>query len=306
MNMIISFDTSRRNSYSVRSAFYLENLSLAVVFTINPILEGHFGNDKKEEMGEVDEMFEDLLKSNSLDSQDSGALTDYIKKAREAETKAKVQIYTLKGKKSFEKLKKMEEEEEEDVENENISHNNDNFDDLRRQIEQYKELERLELENIEKLKKERELQQLFYNIDKQEVQTQQEETTRSAPIEQLKIPKFTPPTDPQKSPKFLQEPAPVPQLIQAPIVIQEQISSPVITPPLVVQSSSPSIPSINSNNIAIPQGNLSLSSELLLSPRSRKGRAPETPSSFLVKVISIQWDNAPKSKKNNKVIFFNC
>lgn len=251
-------------------------------------------------MSEVDEMFDELLRSNNtMEKEDSGALQEYINKAREAETKAKVQIYTMKGKKSLEILKQMEEEEEEESTETDSYTNSSQLDELRRQIEHYKELERIEKENIERLKKERELQQLFHTIDNQQV-----ETTRST-VEEINIPSVSTSSS-DTSPNFLHEPAPIPQVIQPPVVVEQ----PVIIPPVVQSPPQPTSSSSSSSlqPLVLPQSSPSLqssssasSADLLLSPRSRKGRAPETPSGYLVKVLSIQWDNAPKSKKNNKI-----
>lgn len=256
---------------------------------------------------------------------DENALRDEIKQSREAETKAKAQIYTLRGKKGLQAMAAAMGEEVPPQLMETVPIYEDPEDspqiqELRRQIALLREMEKQQLEQIEELKQRKSDREKHDSkpqlmempqVSNTNFAVQQASTSnislekKEAPTQPEKTPSYADFSDEQNSRSVAQEPTKVPSYAQgvaAPITV-EPSSNP---PPSAVKA-----PSIEK----LPQTTASPSSSGIVSPRSKqssgikKGKkdkvSMQAPESLETKVLNASWDSgAVKSKKTNKVSHF--
>ena len=268
--------------------------------------------------------FNDIL--NEPLSQDTEQLKQFVAKAREAETKTKMQIYTIRGQKGLAALKHSyvpdEDEPQPDIYDIEKS---PQIIELRRQIELMKEMEQAQLDEIERLKREKAIREAQPSLRESfttgiienpqfQIEQARELHIESSVAEYHEMEVAMPVSI--TVPQFVSQAAPVPvTIVSAPIIPNIQPVE-IAQPPPGLPSHSQSMGDMISprNMLSNAFNSTSSGSTPNINPqagsaiRNKKGKAKmPAPQAVVMRVLNASWDTgSSKSKKNNKVflLFF--
>jgi len=250
----------------------------------------------------------DTILSTPLNMDDPNALRQEIQKARAAETKAKTQIYTLRGKKGLQAMAAaMGEELPPQLSETSVyddPEDSPQIQELRRQIALIREMEKQQREQIEELRRkkaEREARnsspQQRDMVDMPRVHQASVGSTSSLPVQQASsislqkqesVPSYATPA-PAPTPSYAQpvapaSPAPAPTPVAVPAV-----SPAASSPAVAISPRSAGSPLVSSKGPGVTRGKGNKVTML-------------APDSIDIKVLNCSWDSgASKSKKGNKV-----
>merc|ERR1712137_398626 len=246
---------------------------------------------------------------------DANSLREEIRQAREAEVKAKTQIYTLRGKKGLQAMAAAMGEElppqlssassgtvYEDPED------SPQIQELRRQIAMIREMERQQHEQINELKKAKVVREggvapatppaAMTSIPRMPSYTQYEETpavveeVRAIPMVQAQT------TKPVNLPSYASFPSQPEPVAEAPKPAPPSHPEPVAATPAVTPAPSHVDAFQQAESASSPQR----SGSSLVRKGGKEKVVMDAPISMVNKVLNASWDSgAAKSKKNNKV-----
>lgn len=256
---------------------------------------------------------------------DENSLRNEIKQAREAETKAKAQIYTLRGKKGLQAMAAAMGEDLPDhlMEKAHIYEDPEDspqIQELRRQIALIREMEKQQLDQIEELKRKK-AERGAGNSQPQLVEMPQVRSSANFEVQQASTSNIKLTKEPEvlpKVPSYADFPKEQPQQQKTPSYASfpnQGVATPVSAPAAQQPPQQPAQPAQPAQPVQPVQIPSNPSSSGIVSPRSSKPSSStsskrgkkdkvsmQAPDSLEAKVLNASWDSgASKSKKTNKV-----